>query len=502
MRHHLFMSGTRIGGGTRGAVLVAFCVVGLLLILSGRYGYHRDELYFIEAGDRLAWGYVDQPPLTPFIARLAGLFDHSFLALRLLPALTIGGLIMLSAAFARRFGGGAFAQTFAALAVGTGGIFLALGHLLSTATFDVLVWALLIYLVIRVIQTGETRLWLPVGALAGIGLLNKWTVLFIVMGLLAGLLLTPERRLLRTPYLWAGLAIALVIWSPNIVWQSQNGWPFFDMAESLRAEGVEDANSFLFAPLQILLIGPLTSPIWIAGLASLFRDDRLRPYRFIGWAFVVLLVTFVALASKPYFLAPVYVPLLAAGSVVTERFLGRPRRWLTPTSVAGAVLVGGLVGLPISLPVLSPDALAETPINEINQELGETYGWKPLVRQVAAVYAEMAPVGRSHSTVFTASYGEAGAVDLYGPDLGLPNASSGHNNYWLWGPPDDAVETVIIVGYFPPGFVDTFFVGAEMVGTISNPAALENEEYGASIWIADGPRGSWSEVWPQLRHYN
>lgn len=480
--------------------IIALCVVALLMAVSGRYGYHRDELYFIQAGERLAWGFIDQPPFAPLVAWLAGFFDHSLVALRLLPAISIGGLVALAGAFARCFQGRTFAQALAALATGLAGIFLALGHLLSTTTFDVLIWALLIYLVLRVIQTGEERLWLLAGAVAGIGLLNKWTVLFVAGGLFLGLLLTEQRRLLRAPLLWLGAVTALVMWLPNLIWQAQHGWPFFEMAESLHAEGVDESNSFLFLPLQVMLIGPFSLPIWVAGLRSFFRGERLRPYRFVAWTFVILAVIFVALSSKPYFLAPLYVPLLAAGSVATERFLERPRRWLTRTRVVAAVLVGGVAGLPIAVPVLPAEVLAETPFNELNQELGETYGWKSFTRQVAAAHRTLAPEQQSRATVFTLSYGEAGAIDLYGSEFGLPSASSGHNNYWLWGPPN--TEAVVIVGYFSPEYLDRYFVNVQRIGTIINEAGLENEENGAPIWTADGPRGSWSEVWPALRHYN
>jgi 4-amino-4-deoxy-L-arabinose transferase-like glycosyltransferase len=494
------MGDERSNEGRRWVWVIAFCVVTMLLAGSGRYGYHRDELYFIEAGERLAWGYVDQPPLTPLVAWLTGVVHRSLFALRLLPAISVGGLIVLAGAFARRFEGRTFAQALAALATGAAGIFLALGHLLSTTTFDVLVSALLIYLVLRVIQTGEQRLWLVAGAVAGIGLLNKWTVLFVAGALFLGVLMTEHRRLLRAPLLWLGVGIALMMWSPNLIWQAQNGWPFFEIAESLHAEGVDEANSFLFLPLQVLLIGPIALPIWVAGLRSFFRDERMTPYRFVAWTFVVLVVVFVALSSKPYFLAALYVPLLGAGSVATERFLERPKLWLTRRWVVAAVVIGGVAGLPMALPLLPAEVLTETPFNQMNQELGETYGWKSFVRQVAAGYRTLPTEQQSRATVFTLSYGEAGAIDLYGAELGLPSASSGHNNYWLWGPPD--AEAVVIVGHFSPEYLDRFFVGVERIGTITNEVGLENEEYGAPIWSADGPRDSWSEVWPALRHYN
>ncbi|CAN5626310.1 glycosyltransferase family 39 protein [soil metagenome] len=479
---------------------IALSVVVLLLVLSGRYGYHRDELYFIQAGERPAWGYVDQPPFTPLIARFAGLFDHALFALRLLPALSIGAIVVYAGGFARRFGGKEFSQVLAALAVATAGIFLAIGHLLSTTTFDVLIWVVLVDLVSRITQTEDARLWLPAGAVAGIGLLNKWSVLFLAGALGLGLLATDQRRLLRTPLFLVGVGIALLMWLPNFIWQAQNDWPFFEMAESLHAEGVEDGASFLFLPMQVLLIGPLALPIWVAGLRSFVRDERMRPYRFVAWAYLVLVIVFIALSSKPYFITPLYVPLLGAGSVVAEMFVERSRRSLTKWRIAAAVTLAGLVALPIGLPLLPPRTLAQTPLNEINEELGETFGWRSLALQVDSAYEKLPEEQRSETVVFTLSYGEAGAIDLYGPQLGLPRASSGHNNYWLWGPPDG--EPVLIVGYFSLEYLESHFVGVRRVGTITNGVGLENEEQGAPIWIADRPRGSWAALWPALRHYN
>ena len=476
--------------------VVAFGTVGLLLALSGRYGYHRDELYFIEAGEHLAWGYVDQPPLVPLVARLAAPFGYALPVLRLLPALSTGAIVALAGAFAFRFGGGTFACVLAALTVAAASIVLAIGHLLGTTAFDMLVWVVLAYLVVRITQTNDERRWLLVGVVTGMGLLNKWTALFAVAGLALGLALTEHRRVFRSRYLWGGAAIALAIWLPNLIWQATNGWPLFEMARSLREEGIEDANSFLFGPLQVLFIGPVVLPIWVAGLVGFFRDPGLRPYRFVAWAFLVLALVFIALASKPYFLAPLYVPVLAAGSVVVERWTGRiGRRFMRPALLV-AVTIGGLVALPVALPVLPAGTLARTPLNEINPELGETHGWDAFVRQVAAAY-EALPTG---AVVFTASYGEAGAIDLYGDDLGLPGASSGHNSYWLWGP--RAGAPVLIVGSFPAGYLEGRFIGIRRVGTIHDPAGLENEEDGVPIWVAERPRGSWTDVWPDLRHYN
>ena len=483
-------------GSTRSAAWIVLGVVALLLALSGRYGYHRDELYFIEAGERLAWGYVDQPPLTPLVASLTEPFGYALPALRLLPALSIGAIVWFAAAFAARFGGGSFARVLAALAAGLAPIFLAVGHLLATTTFDALIWVALAYLAVRIVQTDDQHWWLLFGIVVGIGLLNKWTILYLIGGLGLGLVLTEQRRVFRSPFLWAGAAIALAIWLPNLLWQAEHDWPFFEMARALHDEGVEDANSFLFVPLQFLLIGPVTAPIWIGGLRRLFRDPEVRPYRFLGWAFLILAVAFIAVSAKPYFLTPLYVPLLGAGAVAAERRLTDRR----PAALRG-VAIGGLVALPLVLPVLPAGTLADLPvINEINPELAETHGWESFVEQVAERFDTVPLDQRERATVFTGNYGEAGAIDRYRAGTDLPSGSSGHNSYWLWGPPNGA--PVLIVGHFSPEYLDERFLELRMVGTIQNPAGLQNEEHGASVWIAAGPRGSWDENWPSLRHFN
>jgi 4-amino-4-deoxy-L-arabinose transferase-like glycosyltransferase len=282
-------TGLGSSGGLGPVVLVAFATVVLLLMVAPRYGYDRDELYFLEAGRHLAWGYVDQPSFVPFLAWLA---EHTIgdspLAIRLFPALATGAVVVLAGLIARRFGGGRFAQFLTALSAATTAVYLGAGHPLSTTPFDFLFWALILYLVVRILGGDTSRLWLAVGAVAGIGLLNKWNVLFLMFSLVVGLLLTEQRRLLRSRWVWAGGAIALAIWAPNLVWQAQHGWPTIEMLGNLHTENVEDADQLKFIPLQVVYTGLLLTPIWIAGLRWLFRKPEGRPYRAIAWAYVAV----------------------------------------------------------------------------------------------------------------------------------------------------------------------------------------------------------------------
>jgi len=467
------------------AFVVAGAVIAVQLAFAGRYGWHRDELYFLACSRHLAWGYVDQPPFTPAVARVAtALFGTSLLGLRLVPALANAATVVLAAVIARELGGGRRAQTLAATAVAVSTVLLATGHLLSTATFDFLAWTALTAVVVHICRTGDGRWWLVAGAIAGVGLENKFSVAFILGGIGLGILAT-RRDLLREPLLWLGAGIALLIWLPNVLWQAQHGWPLFDMSRSLHAEGVRDGNTFLFLPMQLVFLSPVVTPLWIAGLIWIARHERGRPYRPIAVAWIVLTVGFIISAGKPYYLAGLYPALLAAGSVWLER------RWSTTAFRRYLVLVVavGVVALPLSLPILPVSAVGSGPVAAVNKELRESYGWPQLARTVDSVPG---------SIVFTSNYGEAGALQRFAPHRAV---YSGHNNYWLWGPPPDATDTFVVVGHYSPAFLDSHFGGCQRRASISNPAGVPNEEEGAGVWSCASPARPWHLEWPSLRHY-
>jgi 4-amino-4-deoxy-L-arabinose transferase-like glycosyltransferase len=503
--------GSRAEAGGRAAprdlgriLLVAGGTALLLLVVAPRYGYHRDELYFLEAARHLAWGFVDQPPLAPAVTLLAdSLLGGSPLALRVLPAVTAGALVVLAGLTARTFGGGRFAQILAALCVATVAVFLGVGHLLSTTTFDFLVWAVVLYLVVRILDGADERLWLVVGVVSGIGLLNKWTVVFLAAGLVIGLLVTPQRLRLASPWPWVGAALALVIWSPNLLWQIRNDWPTMEMLSNLRERNLDDDVQLTFLPLQLLYVGPLLAPIWFAGVRWLLVKPEGRAWRSIAWTFLFLVAFFLATGGKPYYIAPMYVPLLGAGSVAVERWLaGRARKFPSRRAVVAAVLLGAVPGLFISLPILPAEVMSSVPLQEINYDLGETIGWPTFAAQVAAVYRTLPAVERASTVLFTGSYGEAGGLDRFGPALGLPEAYSGHNSYWWWGPRPLRRSAAIAVGYFDESFLSRFWDVISVAGRIDNGIDVDNEEQGVTIWLCRQPLAEWATIWPELRHYN
>jgi 4-amino-4-deoxy-L-arabinose transferase-like glycosyltransferase len=482
----------------RPLALLSGGLAALLLIVSPRYGPHRDELYFATAGQHLAWGYVDQPSFTPLIARLVTeVFGDALVGWRLPSALAAGAVVLLTGLLARRMGGDRAAQLLAGAAMAVSAILLILGHLLSTATFDLLFWTLTSFLVVRQLQGADPRGWLLVGLVIGIALHNKTLVAVLVAAVLVGLLAVGPRLVLRSGWLWAGASLAALIWLPNLLWQADRGWPQLTLARAI-AGGSSGSSQpwWLFLPMQLVLVSPVLVAMWVPGLVRLWRATELRPVRCFAVAYVLLAVVFLVTGGKPYYLAGLYPLLLAAGAPPVVGWLrGRTdaRGW-----VAGGLGLSLLVNAVLMLPVLPVRALAVTPIVDINYDAGETVGWPRFAATVAEAYAALPPAERARAVVVTQNYGEAGAIDRYGPALGLPKAYSGHNAYFDWGPPPDTGGPVVLVG-FNEAFLRTVFGDVRRAATIDNGVGVENEEQGAPVWVARDPRGSWAEIWPDFR---
>ncbi|MDQ3503230.1 MAG: glycosyltransferase family 39 protein [Actinomycetota bacterium] len=468
--------------GTLSAVLVA---------VSGRYGYHRDELYFLRAGKDLAWGYPDQPPLTPLIARLMDtLAPGSLLALRLPAALAVGLTVVLTGLLARELGGGRAAQLLAAACTAVGAVFVLTGHLHSTTTYDLLAWTALTLLLTRVLRGGDPRLWLAVGALAGIGLLNKQLVAFLLLAVAVGALAVGPRDVLRSPWPWAGAVLALALWTPHLLWQAGAGWPALEVASSVADGGSASSEPrAAFLPFQLLLVSPVLVPIWLAGLHRLWHEPRLRC---LALSYPLLAVVFLVSGGKPYYLAGLYPLLLAAGAAPTIRWLQRSRR-RTPLLVSGLAL-SAAVSATIGLPVVPVDRLGDSPVLALNEDAGETVGWPALVRTVAGVHQGIG----GESVFLTANYGEAGAIDRFGPAAGLPAAYSGHNGYADWGPPAERDLPVVAVGLRREQ-LDRWFGRCQLAARIDNGVGVDNEEQGRPVHVCRERRAEWADLWPQIR---
>ena len=484
----------------RPVLAIAAGLVALEMAVAARYGFHRDELYFLASARHLAWGYVDQPPLAPAVARLASdLFGASVVGLRVFPALAGGAAVVFTGLMARELGGGRNAQVLAALVSATSPQVLAACHLLSTTAFDLFFWSAITLLVVRLLRTGEVRLWLAVGAVAGVGLMNKFNVAFLLVGLAGGLLLGGRGRALRSVWLWAGVGLAIALWSPNLIWNAQHDWAAVAMLHSLHQENSTVGASLAFVPSQLIVVGPVLVVLLFGGLRYLLRHQFARP---LGLAYLVLLVLFTVTGAKSYYLAGLYFVLFAAGGSWAEGRLATRR---PPRGIRGWVAlmtVGGVVALPLALPVLPMSALAKGPWEgNINKDLSATVGWESLVDQIAKVSATLPAAQRAHLVIFTGDYGAAGAVDLYGRHDGLPHAISGHNSYWWWGPEGARNGATTIAVNLSQQYLRTIFTQVIPAGSVATPDAVWSEERGDPISVCRGQKLTWAEAWPDAKHY-
>jgi hypothetical protein len=479
---------------------IAGALAAFELALSARYGFHRDELYFLACSRHLAWGYVDQPPFVPAVAWVATrLFGTSPTAIRVFPALVGSATVVVTALMARELGGGRKAQAIAALAAATSPQVLGAFHLLSPTPFDMFFWAAICFVFLRFLRTGDQRLWLLIGFLAGVGLMNKLNVGFLLVGLCAGLLLARRGRVLLSPWVGAGAAIAVVIFLPNIVWNANHDWAAVSMLHSLHSENSSLGASLEFIPAQLFVVGPVLIVLWLAGLRRALTSSLTKP---IGIAYLVLLVLFAVTGAKVYYLAGIYFVLFAFGGVWAEERLDARQ---PPRGVRGWValmLVGVVFALPLTLPVLPVSALPKGSwINNVDKDVSATVGWPQFVHQIADVAATVPVDQRAHLVVFTGDYGAAGAVDQYGSGYGLPHAISGHNSYWWWGPAGARDGATTIAINLSKSYLLSIFSQVKSAGTVATPNGVWSEERGEPIWICTGQKISWQAAWPAAQHY-
>jgi 4-amino-4-deoxy-L-arabinose transferase-like glycosyltransferase len=489
------------GCGWPPVTAIAAGLAGLLVAFSGRYGYHRDELYFLAAGRHLAWGYPDQPAFVPLLARLmSGLAPGSLVVLRLPSAVAAAALVLLTALIARELGAERRAQVIAAACIAVAPLVIGSGHLLSTTTFDLPAWALATWLVLRILRTGDDRLWLAVGLVTGAGLFDSDLIALLMLSVVAGLVIAGPRRPFRSPWLYAGGAIALALWAPYLAWQASHGWPELAIARSIAAGGSgTSAPRWQIVPFQLVLVGVWLSPVLVAGLVALLRGGALRWCRALGVAYLVLIGVVTVTGGKPYYLGGLAPLLLAAGAQPALDWLRRGRQRLRAALAAAAVTLT-LTALPVTLPVLSVASVHATPITALNYDAGETIGWPAYVREVAAVYRALPAPERSSAIVLASNYGEAGAVQRFGPADGLPAAYSGHNGFWYWGPPPAWATTAVAVGFGQQALAPVCG-SLRLAGHLDNHVGVHDDEQGAPVWVCGSLRGSWRALWPRLRAF-
>ncbi|MEV7926020.1 glycosyltransferase family 39 protein [Kitasatospora sp. NPDC088779] len=480
----------------RPVAAVAAGTAAVLLLFINEYGYDADELYFRMLGERgLAWGYVDQPPALPAIVRVATLvFGDSLWAIRVPAVLCAVAVVVLGSLIAAEFGASRRAQLMTAIGLGSSVMVLSVGHWILTSSLDAVAWCLVMLFVLRALLRRDGRWWLWAGAACGAALYAKYMVLLLPVVLLLGLVVVGPRDVFRDKRLYLGMALALVIGAPNLVYQITHDFPQIQMARALGASD-GSANRSMFVSNLLLLLGPGLAVFWVAGLIGLLRKREWRPVRAVAIGY--LLATVAALmieGGRPDYTGGFLVTLFAVGAVRADRWIARGRRRM-PVVAVGLVLTA-LLQMLLTLPVIPERSLHSAAINSMALE---TVGWPTTVAQVAAVYDGLSADERARAVLLAGNFGEAGALDRYGEKYGLPAVYSGHNELHNWGPPPDSAEVVVAVG-IDQDRLTADFERCTAVARLDNGLDIGNPEQGRQISICQGPRAPWKSLWPAYRH--
>lgn len=493
--------------GTLWIIGLAFTLIHITT--SGRYGFHRDELLTYTNALHLDWCYVVYPPMTAWLARAElAVFGTSLVGYRFLPAVAIGLVAVLSGLIARQLGGKRRAILVTAVAASIAGPVVFSGYFLSYMTFDVLAWVVVAWCTACLLRSQDPRWWLAIGAAVGLGIMCKYTMLFLVAGLVGGTLLTPNRRFLRSIWFWAGAALAFAIISPIIFWQFQHHFVGLAWAKSIHARDVGWGRADYFLPFQFWkATNPATVPIWCAGLWFFFGTQQGKPFRLLGWMYVIPLVAFLAARGREYYLSPAYPMLLAAGAVWGERWLvsARPRVARTVVRVTwNSMMIGGLITFAVVAPIAPINSTWWRIADAVNghQNSSMEIGWPELAATVAQVRDTLPKADRTHLGVLVSDDGEEGAINLYGPAHGLPAAISGMNSNWLRGYGDPPPQTVITVG-MDQNFLEQNFVSCSWAAHLSNPYGVVNEALGKNleVYVCGAPRQGWPEFWKHFQSF-
>jgi 4-amino-4-deoxy-L-arabinose transferase-like glycosyltransferase len=517
-----------------GMLVVIAIALGKLLFhcyFNNRYGYFRDEFDYMACGDHLAWGYVDQPPIIPFLIHVCrAVLGDSLRSIRFIPAMASSLLVVETAILAREFGGRRFALLLSAIAIVIAPQYLSNGSLLGTNCLEPNLWMGCCYFAILAIKRNDPRYWLWFGVVAGLGLEEKYSIAVFGVGMVVGLLLTAQRRVFLNPWIWFGGLAAFLIFLPNLLWNIHNHWPFVELMHNIRADGrdvVLPLPQYFFQ--QTLLVHPFTAPIWITGLIALFVSLRFEPYRALAWCYLACFAVFFVLHGKNYYLAPVYPMLLAAGAVMVESAIngrsiegrataslktGRSLRTWPKPAIVIVLLASGAHLAPVVVPVFSPDKFIaymkylpmKLPVMEhsharavLPQWYADQFGWEEIVDETVKAYNQLSPAERPGCGIFAQDYGQAGAIDFLGRPYGLPPALSGHQTYYLWGPRGYSGNCLVVLDDSRER-LEELFEHVEYVGTSAdNPYALERQ---IPVYLCRGARfGTLGKVWPQLKKW-
>jgi hypothetical protein len=488
----------------------------LQMTFDGRYGYFRDELYYIACSKHLAFGYVDMAPLIAWLTRASHLMlGDSLHAIRFLPALANGLEVVLTAYITRELGGKRWAIFMACVTVMLAPVALGNGARLAMNALEPCFWMGCVYALLLAINRRQPRLLVWCGVLLGFGLLNKHSTLFFLGALAAGLLLTPERRLLASKWFWIAAAIAFLICLPNFIWEYAHQFPTLEDLRNVKATHKNiELPPIPFIKQQIMMLNPISNLVWIAGLAFLLFHRAAQQFRFLGFTYLVFLVVMMALHGKDYYLAPIYPMLFAAGGVFWETLTqAKPRlRWVR-YALPCVVVAICLLSVPLAIPVLPPDRIMPymrglgigmtrtetTMTGMLPQHFADEFGWEEMVSTVAGVYNSLPPEQRAKTAILGGNYGQAGAIDFFGPRYGLPSSISAHQNYYYWGPREYTGESVILLGWSLQS--GQHWCGSVDVGPRNAPYyGMGWEQY--DVLICHDFKMPLSQAWPRLKVWN
>jgi Dolichyl-phosphate-mannose-protein mannosyltransferase len=488
---------------TLALVGIALLVAVIHLLTNGRYGFHRDEFQFLSDARHLDWGFVAYPPVTPFLERVGlEIFGVSMVGLRLFSVIAQAVAIVVTGLMARELGGGRLAQITAALAVATSGLPVFEGTEFQYSSFDYLWWVLIAYFVIRLWKTENPRWWVAIGVFIGFGLMTKYTILFFIAGILSGMALTPARRFLRTGWFWCGVAIALLIFAPNFIWQVRHGFISEHFLQHIHVRDVRQGRANGFVKDQFIICANLVAaPLWIAGLVAFLRNPR---YRMLGWMYLIPLALFAFGKARGYYLAAAYPMLLAMGAVVAERWVAsmkRSRRLVVEGLFFTGLAAWGLLVYAILVPLAPSGPLKQFALKN-NGDLREEFGWDELVQTVAGIRDSLPAEQRGIVGVLVGNYGEQGAVEMLGPAYHLPLPISLTNSAWLREYPAVPPATLIVVG-FSRERADAAFTSCRLAGHNGNSEGVKNEESEShpDIFVCGAPRLPWPEFWKEYQSY-
>jgi len=497
---------------------LSFVVFAAHMLVSGRYGYFVDELYYLACSHHLAWGYVDQPPLIAVITWLERVtLGTSLPALHFLPAVAAGLRVLLTGLIARELGARRLGMVLACVCVMFAGIYLGLDSLLTMNVFESLFWMGAALIVLKIFKGASPKLWLLFGAVCGVGLLNKHSMLFFGFGLFVGLLVTRQRRQLTQPWIWLGGLIAALIFLPNLVWEIQRHFPTIELLQNVQRSGRNtEAGPLMFMLMQALILNPFSAPVWIAGLVELLRDREGKGWRVLGITWLVIMICMLTMHGRMYYPAPAYPMLFAAGGLAFERWFGgmQAARWLTTAYIA-LVAVTGVLLAPFSyFPMLSvnhyiayahfwhyqPPRIETHKLGPLPQIYADQFGWKEMAQVVADAYHKLPPDDQKSCAIFGQIYGQAGAIDLFGPAMGLPPAISAHQNYYYWGPRGYTGDCMIVMDDTSEQ-LSRLFESVEKVGTVYHPLSMPYEHFDVFL-CRKSKFGNLAKVWPRLKHWN